>query len=86
MAVRDGAGHLARSVESILNQSYTDLELIIADCAYDHRIHSKRCRMISYIQRCASKNAVVIEAIEQNLTKCNESLHTAYDSTHCSIA
>ncbi|WP_204615959.1 glycosyltransferase [Collinsella tanakaei] len=33
MAVRDGAGHLARSVESILNQSYTDLELIIADCA-----------------------------------------------------
>lgn len=33
MAVHDGAGHFARSVESILNQSHDDLELVLVDCA-----------------------------------------------------
>lgn len=37
MAVHDGAGHFARSVESVLNQSYADLELMLVDCASTDR-------------------------------------------------
>lgn len=40
MAVHDGADHLVRAVESILNQDFADFELIIADCASTDRTPS----------------------------------------------
>lgn len=40
LAVRDGAGHLVRTVESVLNQSFADLQLVVADCASTDRTAS----------------------------------------------
>ena len=37
MAVQDGAGHLVRAVDSVLNQSFSQIELVLVSCSVQER-------------------------------------------------